>query len=86
MAYETKPVGFADYGSFAYRAYAVPLLTGNWEAWYVIHDPASRRILCGPTKLPWQFSAGEAANEAAEKKARWEIDHSFGVRPRQFGD
>jgi hypothetical protein len=74
----TKPDAITVYGSYAYRAYAVPLKSGDWEAWYVIHTLDYKTILSGPKKLPWQFSVGEAASEAAVKKAKWEIDHSIG--------
>jgi hypothetical protein len=78
MDINIKSDGIGTYGKYAYRAYAVPLKTGNWEAWYVIHTPDYKAILSGPTKLPWQFSVGEAASAAAVKKAKWEIDHAVG--------
>jgi hypothetical protein len=74
----SKTDAITVYGLYAYRAYAVPLKTGDWEAWYVIHTQDLNTVLSGPKKLPWQFSLGEAASEAAVKKAKWEIDHSIG--------
>lgn len=86
MEIKSRSDGITDYGSYAYRAWAAkdPLRTGPWEAWYEIHTPDYKTILCGPKKLFEQFASGEEAFAAAEEKVKWEIDHAIGGQTKKL--
>ena len=86
MEINRKSDGITDYGAYAYRAQAAKdqLRTGPWEAWYEIHTPDHKTILCGPKKLSEQFASGEGAFAAAEVKVKREIDHAIGGQTRRL--
>lgn len=68
-------MAFTTYRQHAYRAWAAshPLTTGPWEAWYEIHTLDEQTMLSGPTKVPGEFTTGEAASAAAKVAAEREI-------------
>jgi hypothetical protein len=82
MEIKSRSDGITDYGAYAYRAWAAKdaLRTSPWEAWFEIHMPDYKTIVCGPKKLPEQFASGEEAFAAAEEK----VNHAIGGQTKQL--